>query len=57
MVLKVKVCGLDDYMCEECGFLYHELETAVGCEDFCRRNHACSLEITAKAAHKPLQNL
>jgi hypothetical protein len=57
MVLKVKVCGLDDYMCEECGFLYHELETAVRCEDFCRRNHACSLEITAKAAHKPLQNL
>jgi hypothetical protein len=57
MVRRVSVCGLEDYMCEECGFVYHELEMARRCEDFCRTHHACSLEITSKAAHKPMPKL
>jgi hypothetical protein len=57
MVTKVKVCGLDDYVCEECGFVYHDRETAGLCENYCRTHHACSLEITSKAAHKPMPRI
>jgi hypothetical protein len=57
MVSKVKVCGLDDYVCEECGFVYHDRETAELCENYCRTHHACSLEITSKAVHKPMPRI
>jgi len=37
------------FACEECGFLYRDRKTANECEAFCKKNHACSMEITKKA--------
>jgi hypothetical protein len=37
------------FTCEECGFLYSDRKTAQECENYCRKNHACSIEITKKA--------
>ncbi|MDJ0274904.1 MAG: hypothetical protein QXM81_01930 [Nitrososphaerota archaeon] len=53
MVRFARICGTGDYVCEECGTAYHDLETARRCEDFCRTHHACSLEIIRHAAHQP----
>ena len=37
------------FKCEACGFLYKEKAWAKKCEDFCRKNHSCSIEITKHA--------
>lgn len=37
------------YQCPECGMHYREESWAQACEDFCRRNKACSLDITKHA--------
>lgn len=49
MVKEVKVKNHDLFACEECGFAYIDKETAEECEDFCKKNKACSREITAHA--------
>ncbi|MEM2067997.1 MAG: hypothetical protein QXJ88_05485 [Nitrososphaerota archaeon] len=53
MVKRVYICEQEDYVCEECGLVYHSLETALRCEDYCRKHNACSLTITKNAAHAP----
>ena len=41
--------GKTYFMCEECLMYYKAKELAQKCEDFCRENHACSIEITKHA--------
>lgn len=33
------------YQCEECGMHYEDEKIAKECEEFCRANHACNIEI------------
>ena len=37
------------YQCKECKLYYKDKELAKKCEDFCKKYHACSLEITKHA--------
>jgi len=37
------------YICEVCNFAYKYKETAGKCEEWCRKNKSCSLEITKKS--------
>jgi len=37
------------YICPECGLTYKEREWAEKCEKYCKKNKACSLEITKHA--------
>jgi len=37
------------FMCEACNMYYKTKELAQKCEDFCNKNHACSMEITKHA--------
>lgn len=41
------------FECEECGFGYADRRTAEACEEYCMEHKMCSLEITAKAVHRP----
>lgn len=48
----VKIIQKEDrelHQCEECGFYYNEKEWAEKCENWCRENKSCNLEITAHA--------
>lgn len=49
MVRKLKRENKVLYMCEECGLVYEERIWAEKCEEFCKKHHACSLEITKHA--------
>jgi len=49
MVRKLKRENKVLYMCEECGLIYEEGGWAEKCEEFCKKHHACSLEITKHA--------
>ena len=49
MVRKVKKANENLHVCIECGFAYRESTTAKKCENFCKKYHACSLEITKNA--------
>ncbi len=40
------------FLCEECDLLYKEEELAQKCEDWCRENKSCNLEITKHAVNK-----
>ena len=44
------------YRCKECGFAYKEKELAKECEDFCKKHHQCSLEITRHAVQSTKQD-
>ena len=37
------------FRCEECNFYYKDERWAEKCENFCRKNKSCSLEITRQA--------
>ena len=37
------------YKCEKCGWLYKSKKWAQKCEDYCGKNHSCSLDITKHA--------
>ncbi|MFB6246781.1 MAG: hypothetical protein ABEI74_04290 [Candidatus Pacearchaeota archaeon] len=37
------------YECEECGLIYESEYWAKKCERFCRKNNACSIDITKHA--------
>lgn len=39
------------YTCQECGFVYKTSELAKKCQDWCRKHHSCSLEITKHAVN------
>lgn len=38
------------FTCKECDLAYSEKKWALACEEFCRKNKSCSLEITRHAA-------
>ncbi len=44
--------GKNIFACEACGFGYKEKQLAQKCEDFCKKNNSCSLEITKHAIKK-----
>lgn len=37
------------YQCGECKFYYKTKNLARKCEDFCKKHHSCSIEITKHA--------
>lgn len=37
------------YMCDECYLIYNKKRDALLCEEWCRNNKSCNLEITKKA--------
>lgn len=39
----------EPFQCPECGLHYRNQEIAKQCEEFCRTNNACSMEITQHA--------
>jgi hypothetical protein len=41
------------YVCGECGLGYRDPKTAMSCEEYCRKNSSCSLEISKKSIYKP----
>jgi hypothetical protein len=41
------------FVCSLCGLGYRDPETAVECEEFCRRNGSCSADIAKKAVFHP----
>jgi hypothetical protein len=41
------------FICGECGLGYKDAKTALACEEFCKKNKACSPEIAKKAIYNP----
>jgi hypothetical protein len=46
-----KVC----YRCEQCGFIYPNMETAERCEAWCSEHRSCNLDITKYAMSADLE--
>jgi hypothetical protein len=44
--------GLELWQCRECGLRYEEKEWAERCEDWCKANHSCNLEITSHSVER-----
>jgi hypothetical protein len=53
MVKEIIVEGKKIFVCKECGLGYLSIELAEKCEDYCSKNHACSLEIIKNAVYFP----
>jgi hypothetical protein len=50
----VKVAEPEEiYYCNVCGYGYASKVVAKECEEYCTSHSSCSLQITAKAIHKP----
>ena len=41
----------DKYICEECGLKYLSNDIAMKCEEFCKENNACNMEIIKLAVN------
>jgi hypothetical protein len=46
MVKEIKRADKKIYQCEECKLLYDEKIWATKCEEWCKNNHTCNIEIT-----------
>lgn len=40
------------FVCLKCGLSYQKVEWANKCEQWCRKNHTCNVEITKHAVNK-----
>jgi len=40
------------FICKECGMKYHDEATAKKCEEWCKKNKSCNLEIIKYAIHE-----
>ncbi len=49
MVKEIKKNEKTLYICEECGFAYDHKEWAQKCQQWCKQNQSCNLEITQHA--------
>lgn len=49
MVKEIEKEGRKYYQCAICGIYYETREWAQKCEEFCRKNKSCSVEITKHA--------
>lgn len=49
MVKQIKNKRKNYYICESCGFIYKDKETAQKCQDWCKKHNSCNLEITKNA--------
>ena len=49
MVKEIENQGRKVYQCEECEFLYEDKDWADKCEEWCRENHSCNMEIIKHA--------
>ena len=49
MVKEIEKSGKKYFECKECSLIYQDKNIAKKCEDFCKKNHACSIEITKHA--------
>jgi hypothetical protein len=46
MVLKTKD---NQFQCQECNMLYKTKDIAQKCEDWCKKNHSCNIDIIKHA--------
>jgi len=49
MVKEIEHKGKKYFQCEICKMYYAKKELAQKCEDFCRENNACNMEIISQA--------
>ncbi len=49
MVNEIKKNGIVYFKCEECSMLYASEKIAKKCENFCRKNKSCNIEIIKHA--------
>ncbi|MER3570122.1 MAG: hypothetical protein C4348_00700 [Patescibacteria group bacterium] len=49
MVIEINKEDKKYYQCEKCGFYYETKELAEECENYCKENKSCNVEITKKA--------
>ena len=40
------------YVCDSCGLAFRDAKVAISCEEFCKKNKACSTEIAKLAISK-----
>jgi hypothetical protein len=52
MVKQIKKQIKTFYQCERCKLLYEYKEWAKKCEDWCKENNSCNIEITKHAMKK-----
>jgi len=45
------------FYCEDCKLVYDSRDWAVKCEDWCRENDSCNIEITGHSIKKTLDGL
>lgn len=57
MVEKIRENNKEYYKCEECKLVYAHRKYAKKCEDWCRKNNSCNLEITKYAINKNEKNI
>jgi hypothetical protein len=44
------------YQCQECSLHYRDESTAMACEEFCRANQACNMDIAKHAIENEAQS-
>lgn len=49
MAREIKKRGKRYFQCKICRLYYHDNKLAKKCEDFCRKNNSCNLEIIKHA--------
>ena len=57
MVEKINYQKRDHYYCEDCKLVYESIDWAEKCEDWCRENNSCNVEITSHSIKKTLEDL
>ena len=53
MVWVKKIAGKNVFICGICGLGYADPVLAISCEEFCRENKCCSVDLAKAAVYRP----
>lgn len=57
MVKQIKIKGKEHFYCEACKLVYVDKNWAEKCEEWCKKNSSCNLEITEHSIKKTLSQV
>ncbi|MBR9704588.1 hypothetical protein GOV12_04195 [Candidatus Pacearchaeota archaeon] len=57
MVNDIQYLGKTHYYCEDCKLIYESKKWAMKCEEWCKDNKSCNIEITHHSLKKTLEDI
>ena len=57
MVKEIEYQDKEHYYCEECKLVFEDKNWAEKCEEWCKENNSCNMQVTSHSIKKTLEDI